>query len=105
MGANVHADDVDEVTRMSKRLKKAKQHAWQRWKEYIHGLLESQHVNRKQCTVPQIGDILLVIGEEKNSGEWKRDRVARHTKGRDGVVRGVVLLQYTRDIQSNVHFS
>ena len=42
--------------------------------------------------VPEVGDILLIIDDSKNRGEWKKGRVQRLVKERDGVVRGVVLL-------------
>ena len=33
-----------------------------------------------------IGEIILVVGEQKNRWEWMKDRVIRHVKGRDAVV-------------------
>ena len=71
-GQNAHKieeteEDRDEVSKLHKRLKEAKQHAWKRWKhEYIHSLLESHRVNRKTGPVPGIGEIVLVVGDEKN---------------------------------------
>ena len=60
-------EDGDEVSKLHKRLKEVKQHAWKRWKhEYIHSLLESHRVNRKTSPVPDIGEIVLVVGNEKN---------------------------------------
>lgn len=59
--------DGDEVSKLHKRLKEGKQHAWKRWKhEYIHSLLESHRVNRKTGPVPDIGKIVLIVGNEKN---------------------------------------
>ena len=49
--------------------------------------------------VPEVGDILLIIGDSKNRGEWKKGRVERLVKGRDGVVRGVVLLHNGKRIE------
>ena len=43
--------------------------------------------------VPEVGDILLIVSDEKNLGEWKKGRVLRMVKGKDSVVRGVVLCQ------------
>ena len=71
-GQNAHeieeiGEDGDEVSKLHKRLKEAKQHAWKRWKhEYIHSLLESHRVNRKTGPVPDIGKIVLIVGNEKN---------------------------------------
>ena len=39
----------------------------------------------------KVGEIVLVLGEEKNRGIWKNGKVVGHVKGRDGVVRGVKL--------------
>ena len=48
---------------------------------------------------PEIEAIVRIIGDEKNRGEWKKGRVLRHIKGRDGVVRGVGLLHKGNQIQ------
>ena len=83
-GQNAHEieeieEDGDEVSKLHKQLKEAKQHAWKRWKhEYIHSLLESHRVNRKTGPVPDIGEIVLVIGDEKNRAKWKKGRVMCH---------------------------
>ena len=85
-------EDGDEVSKLHKRLKEVKQHVWKRWKhEYIHSLLESHRVNRKTSPVPDIGEILLVVGNEKNRAKQKKERVMHHVRGRDGVIRGVIL--------------
>ena len=42
--------------------------------------------------MPEIGEIVLVVGENRHRGEWKKAKVVQHVKGTDGVVRGVVLL-------------
>jgi hypothetical protein len=49
--------------------------------------------------IPEVGDILLIVGDEKNRGEWKKGRVLRLVKGKDGVVRGVVLCHNGRRIE------
>ena len=42
--------------------------------------------------MPEVGEIVLVVDENRNRGKWKKAKVVQHVKGRDGVVRGVVLL-------------
>ena len=42
--------------------------------------------------VPQIGDVVLIVGEERNIGKWMKGRVVRHVEGKDGVIRGTILL-------------
>ena len=56
-------------------------------------------MNRGKQQVAEIGEIALVVGEQKNRGEWMKGRVIRHVKGRDGVVRGVILLDKGNNIQ------
>lgn len=92
--------DGDEVTKLHARLNEKRQHVWQRWKkEYVHGLMESHRIKRGECDYPEIGEIVLIIGDEKNRGEWKKGRVLRHIRGRDRVVRGVGLLHKGNQIQ------
>ena len=79
--------DEEEVTKLHRRLKNAREHAWSRWQnEYVHSLMEAHRVNRRgKQQMPE-------IGESRNRGEWKKGKVVQLIKGRDGVVRGVVLL-------------
>ena len=59
-------------------------------------------VHRSRATggrVPEVIDILLIIGDSKNRGEWKKGQVERLVKGRDGVVHGVVLLHNGKRIE------
>jgi len=46
-----------------------RQHVWQRWKEYVHGLMESQRIKRGESDYPEIGEVTLIISDEKNRGE------------------------------------
>ena len=93
-------EDRDEVSKLHKQLKEAKQHVWKRWKhEYIHSLLESHQNNRKIGPILDIGEIVLVVGDEKNRAKWKKGRVMRHVRGRDGVIRGVILLHKGHHIE------
>ena len=41
--------------------------------------------------LPEIGEIALVVGEEKNRGHWMKGKVEKLIKGKDNVVRGVTL--------------
>jgi len=74
-------------------LNEKRQHVWQRWKKkYVHDLMESHRIKRGESDYPEIREVVLIIGDEKNKGEWKKGRVLKHIRGRDGVVRGVDLL-------------
>ena len=41
---------------------------------------------------PQVGEVVLVVGDEKNRADWKKGKVVRLVKGQDSVVRGVKIL-------------
>ena len=78
---------------MNKRLEEAKVHAWRRWRrEYIHSLMEGHRLNKEEGATPVVGEVVLVVGDEKNRGEWKKGKVSRLIQGKDGVVRDVILL-------------
>ncbi|XP_068739584.1 limbic system-associated membrane protein-like [Montipora capricornis] len=63
---------------MKKRLEEAKAHAWRRWKrEYIHSLMEGHRLNKKEGATLVVGEVVLVDGDEKNRGEWKKGKVTR----------------------------
>ena len=88
------------VSKVKRRLEVARQHAWSRWKrEYVHSLMESHRVVKGDGKLPEVGEIVLVVGEEKNRGFWKKGKVLRHIVGKDGVMRGVVLLHKNHKIE------
>ena len=92
--------DGDEVSRLQVRLNEKRQHVWQRWKkEHVHGLMESHRIKRGESDYPEFGETVLIIGDKKNRRKWKKGRVLRHIRGKDGVVRGVGLLHKGNQIQ------
>ncbi|CAB4032689.1 Hypothetical predicted protein [Paramuricea clavata] len=54
--------------------------------------MESHRINRAKSQPPEVGEIVLIVGEERNRGKWMKGKVTRIVKGVDGVARGVVLL-------------
>ncbi|CAB4012503.1 Hypothetical predicted protein, partial [Paramuricea clavata] len=87
---------------MLKRIAKAKNNAWKRWqREYVHSLMESQRVNGKPVNTPEVGEVVLVVGEEKNRSEWKKGKVVRQVKGKDGVT--VTVGVSTRNLMHNAN--
>ena len=54
--------------------------------------MEGHRLNKKEGATPVVGEVVLVVGDEKNRGEWKKGKVSRLIQGKDGVVRGVTLL-------------
>ena len=70
-GQNAHPiegeEDEEETSALSKRLKEAKNHAWKRWRhEHVHSLMETHRVTRKTAKVPEIGEVVLIVADEKN---------------------------------------
>ena len=45
--------------------------------------MESQRVNGKPVNAPEVGEVVLVVGEEKNRSEWKGCATSQR-KGRSG---------------------
>ena len=42
---------------------------WQQWKrEYVHGHMESHHIKRGARNFPEVGEVVLIVREEKNKG-------------------------------------
>ena len=57
------------MTELHARFSEKKQHVWQRWKrEYVHGLMESHHIKRGARNYPEVGEVVLIVKEEKNKG-------------------------------------
>ena len=75
-------DDKEKLTKMNRRLEEAKAHAWRRWKrEYIHSLMEGHRLNKKEGATPVVGEVVLVVGDEKEP--WRveeREGVAPHSR-------------------------
>ena len=61
--------------------------------------MEAHRINSGKQQIPEIEEIVLVVGEQRNRGEWMKGRVARHVKGKDEVVRGVIFLHKGKHIQ------
>ena len=89
--------DPDSVTKCQRRLENARTHAWSRWsREYVKILMDYHRINRTEAVVPEIGEVVLISGEEKNRGLWMKGKVlqhvTKHVTGRDGAIRGAVVL-------------
>ena len=63
---------------MMRRLEVAKGHAWNRWKReymYIHSLMENHPLNKEVGAILTVGEVVLLLGDEKNQVEWRTKRV------------------------------
>ena len=93
----VHPDNIDDedhdLRKRAKYLKRCKDHAWARWtNEYLKSLREQHNLNHKSSeTEIQIGDVVLIKGDEKNRGMWNIGIVEKLNRGKDGILRSVRL--------------
>ena len=46
--------------------------------------MEKYRMNRSDAVIPGTGEIVHVVGEQKNRDIWMKGNVLRHIKGRDG---------------------
>ena len=54
--------------------------------------MENHRINQGTDSYPDISEVVLVEGDEKDRNKWMIAKVIKHIRGRDGVVRGVSLL-------------
>ena len=65
----------------------------------MHSLMETHWLNKERGSTPKVGEVVPIVGDEKNCGEWKRRKVVRLIQGKDGVIRGVTLLHKGHTIE------
>ena len=85
-------DDDDEV--MKKRqhyIKRCKDAAWNRWnKEYLRSLREKHNMKNSQRHMEiEIGDVVLIKGNDRHRGRWNIGIVEELHEGQDKVIRAV----------------
>ena len=61
--------------------------------------MEGRHLNKEEVATPVVGEVVLVVGDKKNRGKWKKGKVTHLIQGKDGVVRGVILLHKGHTIE------
>ena len=90
-------EDEDETCALNKRLREAKNHAWKRWRhEYAHSLMKTHRITRKTLKVPDIGEIVLIVADEKNQGVEKGKGCTTYSRKRWSCPRTIVASQGTR---------
>lgn len=52
-------------------------------REYVHGLMVSHRLNKESGSTPKVGEIVLIVGDKKNRGEWKKGKMVRLIERRD----------------------
>ena len=82
-----------DLRNRAKYLERCKDNLWKRWTaEYLKGLRERHNLKHggKEVNI-NIGDVVLIKGEEKNRGCWSIGIVKELIKGTDGVIRAARL--------------
>ena len=74
--------EEDNLSKMYRRTRSARQHVWS--KKYVNRLMEYHRMNQKNCTrLPEMEEIVLVVGGENNCKHWIKGKVERVVKGKD----------------------
>ena len=83
-------EEQDSPSKMEKRIRKAKEVMRQRWTvEYVRSLRERHDVTKRNSYHPEVGEVVLIVGDSKNRRRWSHGLVCELLKGKDDVVRGV----------------
>ena len=87
---NDEASEEEELRKRAKHIQRCKKAIWKRWTgEYLRSLRERHNLKHgKMGKSPEVGDVVLIKGEERNRGKWSVGIVEELYEGRDGVVRG-----------------
>ena len=79
-----------DLRKRAKYIQQCKETLWKRWSsEYLKSLCERHNMKHggKDSTL-EIGEVVVINGEDKNHGRWKIGIVEQLIKGQDKVVRG-----------------
>ena len=83
--------ESESLTKLERGLQHAREHAWRGWsREYVRSLMEKHRMNRSEAVIPEVGEIVFVVGEQKNRGIWMKGKVLRRIRGRDSIIRGAI---------------
>ena len=87
---DVDDDASPDLKKRFKYLKACRQRIWERWSnEYLKYLRERHNlVHHSKEMKLDVGDVVIIKGDEKNRAHWKTGIVEKLIKGKDGVVRG-----------------
>ena len=85
-----HHIQEPDLRRRARCLSRTKDAMWARWsKEYVRSLRERHHLQgEKKIKSPEIGEMVIIKGDEKNRNLWRLGKVVELIHGRDGAVRG-----------------
>ena len=86
-------EESTDLRRRARYILQCKSRIWDRWRtEYLRGLRERHNLTHKsKDNTLNIGDVMLIKGDEKNRAKWKMGIVTELISGRDDVIRGAKL--------------
>ena len=93
---NKDVRDPDELRTLAQKVESSKDYFYKRFeKEYLLSLQERCFNNRfeNKCTLA-IGDVVLIIEENKSRMVWRKGLVTKLIKGKDNLIRGAELKVY-----------
>ena len=84
-GRNVYLlediEEPDHLSKMERRVRKAKVVMWERWStQYVRSLRERHSVTKSEVYHPDIEEVVLVVSDNKNRHEWKHGLVCELLK-------------------------
>ena len=84
-----HESESETIKKRHKYIRRCKEALWKRWKhEYLVALREKHNLKNKDKTFKiNVGDVVLIKGEEKNRGHWKIGIVNHLYSGKDNIIR------------------
>ena len=84
-----HESESETIKKRHKYIKRCKEALWKRWKhEYLVALREKHNLKNKDKTFKiNVGDVVLIKGEEKNRGHWKIGILNHLYNGKDNTIR------------------
>ena len=84
-----HESKSETIKKRHKYIRRCKEALWKRWKhEYLVALREKHNLKNKDKPFKiNVGDVVLIKGEEKNRGHWKIGIVNHLYNGKDNIIR------------------
>ena len=96
--------ESESLTKFRRRLQHAREQACRRWsREYVRSLMEQHRMKGSDAVIPGVGEIVLVVGEQKNRGIWMKGKV--YVTLKEEMVLFGEQSCYTRDVKLRDHWS
>ena len=83
-----HESEIETIQKRHKYIKRCEEALWRRWKhEYLVALRETHNLKNKDKTLKvNVGDVVMIKGEEKNRGHRKIGTMKHLYIGKDNII-------------------